>query len=424
MSSDRVGVQARIRNFAPLGFYVHCSGHCLNLVISKSCSLPSVRNFVDRLQHCCQFFLNSPKRNGLLEFIVLKNCPDSKRKPLLDLCKTRWAERHSAYQHFFETYVYIVQALELIGYRRYLDQYGDTYADWDTSSRTEAQQILSAITSFDFIVTFVTVYEYFSHMSGITVKLQRKTLDILEAFQMINEIISFYKSERTAVSTSFKRIFQESVRLASQVETEVKVPRIANRQQHRSNPEFSSPDDYYEKTVAIPLLDHIVTSLEDRFSSGAQIAASLFGIVPSLYCSKEVNFDDALEKYASDLPSPALFATEFKRWKARYERMSHDLRPTTPAQAIKDCDPDMFPNICVLLRIACTLPVTSCECERSASVLRRLNNYMRASMEKDRLSNLAPLHIHYNTEVDCDKVVDLYSRLHLRRMELDSLIQH
>ena len=41
----------------------------------------------------------------------------------------------------------------------------------------------------------------------------------------------------------------------------------------------------------------------------------------------------------------------------------------------------LYPNIRVLLQVACTLPVTSCECERSASALRRLHNYMRASME-------------------------------------------
>ena len=49
MSSDRVGVQARIQQAAPLATYVHCSGHCLNLVISKSCSLPDIHNVMDRL---------------------------------------------------------------------------------------------------------------------------------------------------------------------------------------------------------------------------------------------------------------------------------------------------------------------------------------------------------------------------------------
>ena len=49
MSSGAVGVQARIKKQAPLSTYVHCNGHCLNLVISKSCSLPQVCNVMDRL---------------------------------------------------------------------------------------------------------------------------------------------------------------------------------------------------------------------------------------------------------------------------------------------------------------------------------------------------------------------------------------
>ena len=51
MSSSRAGVQARISEVAPKATYVHCSGHCLNLVISKSCSVPDIRHVLDRLQH-------------------------------------------------------------------------------------------------------------------------------------------------------------------------------------------------------------------------------------------------------------------------------------------------------------------------------------------------------------------------------------
>ena len=68
--------------------------------------------------------------------------------------------------------------------------------------------------------------------------------------------------------------------------------------------------------------------------------------------------------------------------------------------ALKECDKDIFPNIYVLLQIACTLPVPSCQCERSASALRRLHNYMRASMAQDRLACLALMHIHYDKKVD------------------------
>ena len=43
MSSENVGVQALIKKDAPKAVFTHCSGHCLNLVIGHSCSIPVVR---------------------------------------------------------------------------------------------------------------------------------------------------------------------------------------------------------------------------------------------------------------------------------------------------------------------------------------------------------------------------------------------
>ena len=65
------------------------------------------------------------------------------------------------------------------------------------------------------------------------------------------------------------------------------------------------------------------------------------------------------------------------------------------AASLKACDPDDFPNLYFLFKIAATLPVTSCECERSISTMRRLNNYVRCTMGASRLSSLAIMHIRY-----------------------------
>ena len=77
--------------------------------------------------------------------------------------------------------MYIVEALELIGYRRHLTKYGDLYDDWDLANHTEAQKILASITSLPFIIGFLTIYQYLSHLAGLTVTLQRETCDIMEA---------------------------------------------------------------------------------------------------------------------------------------------------------------------------------------------------------------------------------------------------
>ena len=69
MSSEKVGVQKIIReNASDKAVYVHCSSHCLNLVIAHSCNLISVQNMLDKLKKCCMFFLNSPKREGMYKF--------------------------------------------------------------------------------------------------------------------------------------------------------------------------------------------------------------------------------------------------------------------------------------------------------------------------------------------------------------------
>ena len=158
MSSSRAGVQGRIKEVAPLGMYVHCCGHCLNLVIGRSSRLPEIPNVLDRLKNCCRTFLESPKKNGLQEAVVRANVTDTTRRhPILDLCRTRWAERQEAYEHFYQAYCRIVVTLEVIGHRMHLDTYGDDYRDWDVSSRSDAQQLLASITRFDFIVTFVSM---------------------------------------------------------------------------------------------------------------------------------------------------------------------------------------------------------------------------------------------------------------------------
>ena len=65
------------------------------------------------------------------------------------------------------------------------------------------------------------------------------------------------------------------------------------------------------------------------------------------------------------------------------------------AASLKACDPDDFSNPYILLKIAATLPVTSCECERLVSTKRRLNNYTRCTMGEARLSSLAIMYIKY-----------------------------
>ncbi len=56
-----------------------------------------------------------------------------------------------------------------------------------------------------------------------------------------------------------------------------------------------------------------------------------------------------------------------------------------------------------------TSPVTSCECERSISMLKLIKTSLRSSMGQDRLNELAMLYYHRDIEITSEEVVDEFS---------------
>ena len=98
-------------------------------------------------------------------------------------------------------------------------------------------------------------------------------------------------------------------------------------------------------------------------------------------------------------------------------------------EALQQCDEIEFPNISVLLKLALTLPITTCESERSFSQLKLIKTSLRSTMTDNRLNGLAIMKI--NREL-CEKIhkspekmrvlVKSFAMLHPRRMKLPFLL--
>ena len=72
--------------------------------------------------------------------------------------------------------------------------------------------------------------------------------------------------------------------------------------------------------------------------------------------------------YQQQTNGAKLIDQELKWWKFTWEGKSQQDQPSSCAQGFKEYDIQPFPNIKQLLKLVCTLPVISCECERSARV--------------------------------------------------------
>ena len=117
-----------------------------------------------------------------------------------------------------------------------------------------------------------------------------------------------------------------------------------------------------------------------------------------------------------------LLDEEVCRWKTKWINVPPEDRPQTLSTSMQHCSKHSLPNIFTLLQLFATLPLSSCTCERSASALRRLNNYLRCSQTEERLTALALIHSNYETHIDVDTVCKIFLQKHPRRMEKANLL--
>ena len=87
-----------------------------------------------------------------------------------------------------------------------------------------------------------------------------------------------------------------------------------------------------------------------------------------------------------------------------------------------------YPNIHSLLRVALTLPITSCESERSFSQLKLIKTARRTTMTESRLAGLSLMKINRDrcnaltSETKMRELVKSFSQLHPRRMKLPFML--
>jgi len=79
----------------------------------------------------------------------------------------------------------------------------------------------------------------------------------------------------------------------------------------------------------------------------------------------------------------------------------------------------VFPNLYLMVQVPITLLISSATSERSFSVMRRINTYLRSTMNQDRFSNLSILHIEKYIEIKIDEILKLFIDKNKRKMKLE-----
>ena len=146
--------------------------------------------------------------------------------------------------------------------------------------RQEAHQLLCAVTASSCIVCAVIIAKYASMLVPTAQFLQSVQLDLLKVQGHIHELVAIMSKHSEDCHDYFRDIFGKAKEFADDIGIEIHMPSLASRQTHRSIPPSNSVEEHYRRSVYVPYLDSIISSLQLRFSSENAPCFSVLRLYP------------------------------------------------------------------------------------------------------------------------------------------------
>jgi len=365
MSGKEGGVQAILRQKYKKAFYFHCSSHKLNLVANDLNVISEIRNCVRIIKEIIKFF-----RESVLRRKLIANIPK--------LYETRWSEKYKSIRAFKDHFIDIVDALETLA------------EEGNAATRKNAYQMHAAACRSSFVVSVVLIAKYSAILEPVVNTLQLKSLDIVKANQHIQTILKMLRDHRKNAENVTADVLKEAGDIAMHFNIDITTSCIAGRQKNKSNPPAKNPFKFWRRSIIIPYLDSIISSLELRFSADKSFAFSLTHFHPS-------NMRDvSSEKWNESTSSCAAFYNlegiegERELWFNIWNKVQ---KAPDIIQVLKKSEL-FFPAIRKALLILLSQPCTTSIIERSFSSLRRIKTWLRSTIGENRLNGLAMLSIH------------------------------
>ena len=215
MSGHVSGVSARLEQLYPNArYFSHCRNHALNLVIVASCNaVMDIRNFMTGFKELTLFFGWSSKRKHILrkhfrsdkeqqdlladiedendsELESGSMIPNRKYQSLPVLSDTRWLTRVDSIDCLLKHFTQVCHTIEEV-------------RDSSTGqSASDADAFLRRMLCFEFVASAVISHHVLTFTRPLSVALQAKQCDLLEAHKMAQRLIKTLEKERNESSFS------------------------------------------------------------------------------------------------------------------------------------------------------------------------------------------------------------------------------
>ena len=406
MSGHCTGVQQRVKQVAPRALYVHCYAHCLNLVlVDTTKTVPQASEFF-ALMETLYVFISTSKAHTV--YIQQQNVlhPDKPIHQLQKLSDTRWTCRFFAVEAVCSTFDAILATLQCL-------VEGD-----DKVKAVEAKGILLQIQCFKFLITLIMFWRILFLTKQLSDQLQSPRTDMAKAADLVTATMETLQQFRS--DEEWSKLYKYVKDVASLHNIEIAPLRNTRSRtvpkrfadviilETTGSREIATTNEDYKISLYFPVLDAMISELHSRFEDkNVQIMRAIQCCNPNSTHFLDVDFLVPLIE-AYDLSKESLSAECLIA-----KRMLNGKDACSISDVLKEIIPlnIAFPTLIKVLQIALTIVVTTAECERSFSCLKRTKNYLRSSMSEQRLIDLAVLSIEQelSKELSLDDVVQKFA---------------
>ncbi|XP_034069533.1 uncharacterized protein LOC117544522 [Gymnodraco acuticeps] len=211
------------------------------------------------------------------------------------------------------------------------------------------------------------------------------------------------------------------------VEAVLKEKRMRSTKKHFA---YEAPDEpiadamkRLETTFFNVVVDTTIESLKDRFETLGEVRAR-FGVLLNFKKLDGVELCNQCDKLCSTLSTGDGGDIDGKELALEITNLPS--LPTCEMTALellafihKKNLNELYPNLSIALRIACTLPVTVASAERSFSKLKLIKTYLRSCMGQDRLTGLAIISINHEIgkQLSYDDIIDDFASKKARKQK-------
>ena len=96
-----------------------------------------------------------------------------------------------------------------------VNQLDETYSKgWSAKDKQKASSYLHVLSNFNFIIALISLYRLMHPSTGITKKLQGRSIDVVHAFNEVEPVVNDLGAVRSNIDSEFDTTYKQAVSMA------------------------------------------------------------------------------------------------------------------------------------------------------------------------------------------------------------------